>query len=295
MTPSILTLCLALWLSGETPKDPPRKPNPFAPSLPQLTDEEEDKIDKIIDRFILYDTGKLGGAEGKKALEEFNKLGLEAIPALIRGLNRAAQLNHSCPAVVIAKKLASMLGASNDPQLLDFARENIGAGVMQSRHMTIIKDLRVACMLRKRVVQQNAPRPTVGPKPPRALTTDELVAAAASERGAKLKQVLTELEQRKGETVLPALAGAMASEEKDVQQLARDLLVRNLCRQTPEVVRSKLKDPTSAIRAAAAQAVGIKGWRFGDELIALLDDPEADVRQAARQALMKLKIEMPNK
>ena len=52
MTPTLLTAVLAAFLSADpatTADDPPpRKPNPLAPSLPQLTSEEEDALDKVI-------------------------------------------------------------------------------------------------------------------------------------------------------------------------------------------------------------------------------------------------------
>src|SRR5688572_22305512 len=75
----------------------PRKPHPLAPSLPELSEEEEAKIDAIIDRFIEADTGKLHGPEAKKALQDFHRLGPEATFALIRGMNKAAAIDHSCP------------------------------------------------------------------------------------------------------------------------------------------------------------------------------------------------------
>src|SRR6476659_9771060 len=91
-----------------------RERHPLAPSLPLLTRDEYKKIDTIIDRFIDYDTGKLKGAEGKKALEDFNKLGSESIFNLIDGLNRTANMEDSCPAVIIAKRVATILRASED-------------------------------------------------------------------------------------------------------------------------------------------------------------------------------------
>src|SRR5437016_5561132 len=123
----------------------------------QGSDDREKKFDQIIDRFIEYDTGKLPGSEGKEALSDFRQLGPEALPALIRGLNRAAKIEHSCPAVTIAKKLNRMLRNTTDLELLEFARENMGAGVTQSRHMGVIRDLRVVCMVRKRLVAQMPP------------------------------------------------------------------------------------------------------------------------------------------
>lgn len=294
MTPTLLTLTLALFLSGETParSETQRKPNPFAPTLPLLTDEEEARIDEIIDRFIAYDLGKLKGEDGKRALQDFNKLGPEAIPALIRGMNRAANIEASCPAVVIAKKLGGMLLASNDGQLLDFARENIGAGVTLSQHMGLLKDLKFACLLRKRSIARD-PRTTGGKpaiiKPARSMTTDELTEAAGSERGYRLKTVLTELEQRNAPAVLDTLVSvASFGSEKENQQVARGLLVKNLSRLSDADVKKKLKDERPEIRAAAAKVAGNKMLRFGTELIDLLKDGDDYMRQAARQALIQI-------
>src|SRR5262245_44636139 len=223
MTSTLLGLTLAALMAGDPApaKDTkPREPNPFAPSLPQLTDAEEEKLDEIIDRFIRYDSGELIGADAKKARAEFDRLGPEAIPALIRGLNRAATIDHSCPAVTIAKKLSRMLSSTDDAELLQFAHENIGAGVRRSRHMEVIRDLKVSCMLRKNALARKG-SPTA-PKSVGTMNVTELAEAAGSERGARLKQVLTELGQRKGDDVVAALGTAAASYEGDIQSLARE-------------------------------------------------------------------------
>lgn len=292
------TLSVILLLPAQAdPSATPRKPNPLAPSLPQLTDEEEDRLDAIIDRFIQYDLGLLKGEEGKKALEDFRRLGPEAIPALIRGLNRAAEIEGSCPAVLISKKLMSLLNQSSDVQLLDFARETIGAGVTQPRHRALLQDLRVAVLVRKRAVLAQrppqaspfVPPPTTPERPFKNVASPELSLLAARESGDRFKQILSELEQRPSDAAVAALAETAASKsDPDLKQLARLSLVNNLCRQSFAVVRNKLKDDRAEVRAAAALAVGIKGWRFGGELIELLDDSEADVRQSARQALVQL-------
>src|SRR6516162_8213973 len=109
MRKTLLTLSLVVLLPAPLPADSKdkRKPNPFAPSLPQLIDEEEEEIDNIIDRFIRADIGRLPNPGMKKALADLQKLGPEAIPGLIRGLNRAAKLEASCPALTIGKKLES--------------------------------------------------------------------------------------------------------------------------------------------------------------------------------------------
>src|SRR4051794_30279116 len=71
---SMLAICaLLLTLAADPiPKETgtPRKPHPLAPSLPELTDKEEAELDRAIDRFIQADTGKLAGADAKKAMAE---------------------------------------------------------------------------------------------------------------------------------------------------------------------------------------------------------------------------------
>src|SRR5947209_20039077 len=282
MNATVLTVTLAtLFAADPSPDlDRPPKPNPYAPSLPYLTREEEDRLDQVIDRFIQYDTGRLRGAEGRDALHEFEQLKPEAIPALIRGLNRAARIQHSCPAVVIAAKLRRMLLASNDPQLLEFARDEVGAGVGPSRHMGVLQDLRLACLVRKNTLARAGleHRLQAGPRLPRSLTTAELAEAAGSEHGPRLRQVLVELGQRRGPDALAGLCTAARSYERDTRQLGRTLLERALARESPSLVQETLKDEQPEIRQAAARAVASRYPRLAGVLIDLLDDEQAEVR-----------------
>lgn len=292
MMPAILGLTLTLLLAAEPADGAPRKPHPLAPSLPQLSDAEEEQIDRTIDRFILYDTGRLPGAEGKQALSDFQKLGPEAIPALIRGLNRAAAIDHSCPAVTIARKLDRMLKASNDPDLLDFARENIGAGVTRSRHLGLLRDLRVACMIRKRSLPANAVATLARTREPandlRAMTLSELADLAATESGPRLRQVVTELGRRGGEQAVTALGTAAAGGDAETKRLAREALGRQLASLDPAALKDRLRDPQAEVRAAAAETAGRRAPRLGGDLIPLLKDSDTAVRQAARAALVRL-------
>jgi len=146
----VLALVLALTAATE-------KPHPLAPSLRLLSQAEYDAFDRIIERFVLYDTGKLPAAEGKQALSDFVNLPPEAIFCLIEGLNEAANMPASCPAVIIGKKISQIIVSSTDVQLLDFARENIGAGVTVRRHMVTIRDLQLRCTLRRSAVARLGP------------------------------------------------------------------------------------------------------------------------------------------
>jgi hypothetical protein len=295
MTATVLALLLAGALPGDSKPDRERKQSAIAPSLHELTDEEEEALDQIVNRFIDADIGKLRGDEVKKAKKEFEKLDLDAVPALIRGLNRAAKIEGSCPAVLIAEKLTKLLAGSEDPELLEFAHENIGLEVGNSRHAGVLQKLRVACTLRKgelarRGVAAGTPaKETSGEKSLRSLTVGELAEAAGKERGAPLKKVLTELSQRKGSEAVSVLGTAVAAAyDSDDRKTARELLDRSLSRQSADVLKECFKNDRAEVRAAAARAAAEKGVKFGKELIDLLADDDVAVRQAAHQALVTL-------
>jgi hypothetical protein len=282
---SLLSIFLVLLGVGQDPKESPRPPSSIAPSLPQLTPEEEDKLDALIDRFIQADIGRLRGEEGNKAKSDFEKLGPEAIPALIRGLNRAAKIETSCPALVIARKLDRMLQASEDRELLEFAWDNIGIGVGRTRHSGTLNDLKVKVMVRKGRLARQPPK---GPKAPRSMTLTELAEAASIERGDRLKLVLTELEKRSGPEVLSGLCLAAEGYERDVQSLGRNLLEKHLSRQPAGFVKDKLQDPREEVRRATARAIGSKFPTLAGDLIDRLGDDSAEVRAAAHEALVRL-------
>jgi hypothetical protein len=286
MSPALFVLTLALLGAADTPyvKEKP-KHSPYGSSLPYLTKEEEDKLDEIIDRFMLYDIGRLQGDAARKALKDFKDLGPEAIPALVRGVNRAAKIEHSCPVVVIAQKLGRLLVASDDQELLEFARDNIGAGVGRTRHAGVLQDLRIGIAMHKNAV---ARRPPPGPKPPRLMSVTELADAGSTERGPRLKSILVELEKRRGKEVLPGLANAAGNYDKDIRKLGRDLLERHLARQTEAIVKEKLRDELVEVRLAAVRVVAAKMPRLTGELIDVLADEQAEVRSAAHDALVKL-------
>lgn len=295
MTTTLLTLTLAALMSADP--DTPRKPNPLAPSLNQLTDEEEDKLDGLINRFIDADIGRLRGDDYDTAVKEFEKLGPDAIPALIRGLNKAAHIEGSCPAVKIAMKLSKMFSKTEDRELLTFARENIGAGVGRTQHSKVLAELRMVCALRNtelarlekaggKVPLPSAPSP--GERKLRSMSLEDLTKAAGSERGQRLKEVLTELETRRGDDAIAALGVAAASYEEDVRDLARGLLEKNLVRQGVAVIKEKTRDDKAEVRAAAARVIATKELKLGGELIDLLADDKPAVHEAAHAALLKL-------
>lgn len=292
MTPTILTLTALLFAADPTPEPTPtRKPHPLAPSLNQLTDEEEAKVDEVINRFIKADTGQLRGEEAKQAQRDFEALGPDAIPALIRGLNRASHLDHSCPTLMIAKKLARMLQGSDDQKLLDFARDEIGSP--RNKHAGIMGELRTMCQQRKNALARaNPPQPSItsansnGPKTPRTMTNAELVAAASKEGGTQLKTLLAEMEHRKGSDILTGFSSVIKNNDIDTQQQVRDLMDRNMARQTVAVLKEKLKDTDVEIRRSALRVAGNRP-SFLPDLVEALGDEQAEVREDAHKGLLK--------
>jgi len=289
MTGTLFALTAAVLLAGDSSSDKtPRSPHPSAPSLPKLTDDEEKTLDTIIDRFMDADIGKLRGREGFKAQQDFERLGPEAIPALLRGIHRAAGVNDSCPVVVISRKLGRLLGSTQDTKLLQFARDEL-AGVGPTQHAAVVQDLRVRIMLRRNaLLRAGVAELNTANRAMRQMSTADLIEAATKERGQRLKQVLLELAQRPGDDPLSALGIAAASYERDVQQYARTLLVQNLSRQTPTFVKEKLTDDKAEVRLAAARVAVNRNLPVASELNDQLADSNESVREFAHQTLVRL-------
>ncbi len=115
---------------------------------------DRERLDEIVDQFIEYDIGNLSGAAGHRANFEFQRLGPEAIPSLVRGLNKAAGYSQSCPVCVISRSLESAMNKTSDPVMISFALDNIGRGVPKDApHAARVFALRQRWLTR--VIKQN--------------------------------------------------------------------------------------------------------------------------------------------
>jgi hypothetical protein len=129
---------------------------PYRGRAGELTQEEEDRLDRIIDRFIEHDTGR---KRDPQALRDMLDLGIEAIPAIIRGINKSAEMSHSCPIVMLSKKLKQLINLADDEEVTRFIRENVGAGLSRNnKYMPLIRDLQVTAMLRQRQINDAGSR-----------------------------------------------------------------------------------------------------------------------------------------
>ncbi|MBI3409242.1 MAG: HEAT repeat domain-containing protein [Planctomycetes bacterium] len=305
-----LLLHLALAIAAQTgDKDAPRERNPLAPSLTLPTKEESERYEKVINRFIQFDIGQLKGGEGKKAYDEFKRLPAEAIFELIEGFNRAANLEHSCPAVVIGQKILRILNSSDDLELLMSAKESVGSGVTGKRHKGMLHEVQTGILLRKGALQRQALAggggPTgesnltdrnfagkllIGPRDKSlgALPLAELLKRSETEKGEQLKRILTELEKRDGPKVFETLAIATKHENGDIQKFSQTLLAKHVSRENPTQLKDLLKHEEPAVRLAAAREAGAKKIRHVSELIDLINDAEPAVQKAAHQSLVQV-------
>ncbi len=64
--------------------------------------------------------------------------------------------------------------------------------------------------------------------------------------------------------------------------------LQDLAQERPEVLRRRLTDKNAETRWMAVQVVGIHRYPYQADLVALLSDPDNSVRQAARQALVRV-------
>jgi hypothetical protein len=138
-------------------------------------------------------------------------------------------------------------------------------------------------MLRKNALARAGITP---PRPIGTMAAAELAAAAAKERGPRLKALLNALEQRRGPEVLQGLARAAADSDKEIQELARELIDRHLYRQSVSFVQKALKDDHAEVRRAAVRLVASRMPALVGDLVDLLADPDRDIRKAAHQLLI---------
>jgi hypothetical protein len=171
---------------------------------------------------------------------------------------------------------------------MQFVRDEIGSGVGATRHLVVLRDLRLAVTLHKNALMRAGYTANSAARAPRLMSISQLAEEAGKERGPRLKQVLLELSTRPGDEPLAVLGTAAAGYERDVQLYARNLLVQMLTRQKPEVVKQKLKDEKGEVRLAAVRVANTRNLRVVPELIELIDDDEQSVREQAQVALIRI-------
>ncbi len=277
---------VVLALAGASDEKPKPKASSVAPSLPPVTREDEDRFDDIIRRFSQADIGALKGEAARKAIKEFEALGPESIPALIRGFHKAAVMKHSCPVLMIFKKLDRLLMRSQDPILLDFARDELQAGLPRGApHAATVGDLRVKLAIRRNSLERLAPP---GGDYYEKIPTPGLVQLANAERGVRRAAVLKALAGRDGRDALMAIARQAASRDPSAAKSGREMLDLNLSKQSPSVIKEALIEKDPEVRKAAVRAAVPRDRELVWAVIDRLEDARADVREEARKVMVGL-------
>ncbi len=99
-----------------------------------ITPEQDALFDRMVDAWIITDTHD---RRPSPAVFEQNKYGVcifsagpEAIPAIVRGINKAYNLGTACPMTSLASQLRiNLLPYCTNPSTLDYVIENLGKGV----------------------------------------------------------------------------------------------------------------------------------------------------------------------
>jgi hypothetical protein len=113
----------------------------------------------------------------------------------------------------------------------------------------------------------------------------QLVKAPASRQEALLDQIV----EGEGAAYTDALADVIPRLKGDIQKTARRALVERFLFLEADQLRARMKDDDVEVSTAAIQACNLQeDQAFVPDLIALLEDSESRVVQAARQGLQKL-------
>ena len=96
-------------------------------SKSRSTDKDDAERDQIVEEFIQFDVGNVRDPRAIERIKtRFNGLKSDdAVPALVRGMNRSTRMRASCPITAIAGKLRSILGASKDPEVGTYVLRNL--------------------------------------------------------------------------------------------------------------------------------------------------------------------------
>ena len=286
----VTCVLVASWAAAAAPKAAPKAAAP-----------QPDKYDAIVDDFIRADVGELRGREGQAAMSEFYGLNTpEAIPAVVRGVNKAANIRASCPIIVVSNKLQQLTMNCNDTALLRQAHNDLTAQA-NSPYGHYVGNLKQHIDSRLAGLQGREPKREVtmtGGTPGQLRrsrvnlskwTFKDLEEAVAEDADEQLMRVLEEVANRQGSEYTELLAKAVAAMAPENKEIARGLLARRLLRMTEETLREKLKDQDTEVRAMAARAAGYKGLTAGyPELVALLRDKSPAAAAEAKATLVKL-------
>jgi hypothetical protein len=284
----MLSVVVAALLIGQTPSVEERPPHPLAPSLLTPTKAENAAYKKAIDRLIDVEINKGSASAVREATRAVDELPPEAIFVLVDRFNYAANNEHSCPAVILAKKITSIVQRSGDAHLVSYVKENVGAGVAAKRHLGVLKDLQIACVVRRNQIQAAGIALQTGlNRPPASMSLAEMSGAVSKIPPARVPMFLAEAEKRKDPLKLDVLAIAAERKEKEVQTLARGMIRKQTDDASDSDLRRMLEHKRIEVRKAALASAESRGLTWGEAIIDRTLDDDATVRRAAYDILVR--------
>jgi hypothetical protein len=287
---------------------------------------ESNRMDTAVEQFIQYDIGRLSGTHGQQVRLAFNRLGAESIPAVVRGLNRAAILSQSCPIIVLKSKLKSLLQQSDDTSMLELAIDHLGEGVpatapyyraLESLHQELLAMLPPSHPKRRilelMVSYRNEPSQLSehlrSDVPEERLAAVRVIRVLGLPLGDDLLRMLNDPEPaicQEARSCLCAMARGLdfgpapnASAEERARALEQwhswwakragtNSVFHEIAKLPDDGLRDALHDPDPNKRWAAVVVMRARKLSCDEELISLLRDHDLAVRREARQSLAQL-------
>lgn len=281
------------------------------PPLPPLNPAREAMLDTVVDRVIQYDLGRIRGIQGQQAIANFRSLGPDAIPALLRGLQRALTMDASCPVVVISTKLSQLLSTTPQMELVNYAYNSMN---FFGRYQNVVQGLRSICETRLRMfvaAEQNRQQMfqqqqqmmdflrlnpgLMVPRPPQP-QPDQKPATRPDARPAPGMKPPVEVAKRPAPPALtaldsddvPTLVKKLKSGDKDVRLKAAAHLVDAGPSAVPLLIEAlQDKDARCLACLVLAQTDPVPEGAMS-ELMAGLADKDQDFRRLAHYALVKM-------
>jgi HEAT repeat protein len=303
-------------IDSRLPKDVEEVGRLITRFVEDLKDSDEMDPDKVVQLYILVSTvsgsGFLGDqADGKMksqiqgtmkwSSEAVDKLAPLAMPALVRGINTVAQfkLGYTEPFSRLSLKFLALLQASEDIQSLIYASNYLGNGVSNdSPYVPSLRQNRFRILIDSMLLEKRTDET--------ALNVSELVKFLGSDFGhihicGGVRSVLAlrvyfhnfQVDNRKKQVDYSVKREKLALQlllriEKQKRFIKTEELTRKLWNKPIPFLLEKLTDPDPTVRWVAVQIISRKRIPAEKELIKLLGDPKAEVREAAHHALVRL-------
>lgn len=250
----------------------------LTPDKERVTPEKMAEYNQIVDRFIQYHAGKLTGADGQKAVNDFQKLTIDAIPALVRGVNDTALLGDS-PIFLVARKVQTLLEKSDDLEMLSYCVANVGKGLLNAPHQDAVNALKAFCEkqmeIKKKELGKNLPRMLAALKNPDA----QVRVNAANALGVMGQDA---------KPAIPDLIKTLKDQNKDVRERAAQALVQMGPEAVPPLKEALKEKGTSNLAALALAEQKPVTQDTVKSLIENLKEPDPNDRQGAEAALVKV-------